>query len=225
MTFTFHAYFRARNGSARLHCANTVGLPSTTDKIPAASIVNPTTEAENIQVTVSPKGSPRSAEEEIHALRTRNKVLSDTLKAIKRAAEEQAEKNYDLVWFARNRSEYNERKHVRRNDWQKQTSHNDPPTSVAGRYPLHKDRLRIERQHSDELEKLQTPDADYHHGVHAGLLAASRMFKAHADILHINEHDELSSDMMSAAAKHKEVIAESRKSFPKVDVDAPPSSR
>jgi hypothetical protein len=38
------------------------------------------------------------------ALRARNKILSDTLKAVKEQADEKAKRNFELVWFARNRS-------------------------------------------------------------------------------------------------------------------------
>ena len=74
-----------------------------TDKIPAASIIKHTGETENFKIPVSPKGSPLSLEDEVAALKTRNKVLTDALKAIKHTAEEEEKKHYDLVWFARNR--------------------------------------------------------------------------------------------------------------------------
>ena len=89
----------------------------------------------------------------------------------------------------------------------------------AARYPNHKDRKRIEKQHSLELEKLQTLDGDYHHGVHSGCLAASRMFQQQADILHINEHKEVTDELLSVAAQHQKKIEESRKSFPEVAAD------
>lgn len=62
--------------------------------------------AENIKVPVSPKGSPLSVEDELHALRTRNKMLTGALKAIKETAEEERKKHQDLVWLARNRGTY-----------------------------------------------------------------------------------------------------------------------
>jgi hypothetical protein len=40
-----------------------------------------------------------------------------------------------------------------------------------------------------EISKLFTPDGDYHHGFHTGVLAASRLFKEQADILDVNEHE------------------------------------
>lgn len=91
------------------------------------------------------------------------------------------------------------------------------------RYPNHEARKRIEVQHSDEIGKLATPDADYHHGVHRGLLAAARMFQKQADILHINNHDEVSDVLLLEGARHAKKVAESKMEFPKVDVGGPPS--
>jgi len=52
---------------------------------------------------------------------------------------------------------------------------------IAGRYPAHEARKRIEREHGDELAKLHTGDGDFHHGVHAGVLAAARLFQQEAN--------------------------------------------
>jgi hypothetical protein len=73
------------------------------DKIPTVKILKPTV-SEDMTVEVSSTGSPTSNEEEIHALRARNKVLTDALKAIKETADKEVNSNYELVWFARNRS-------------------------------------------------------------------------------------------------------------------------
>lgn len=43
-------------------------------------------------------------QDEVLALRARNKILTDALKAVKEQADEQAKRNFELVWFARNRS-------------------------------------------------------------------------------------------------------------------------
>jgi tRNA nucleotidyltransferase (CCA-adding enzyme) len=71
---------------------------------------------------------------------------------------------------------------------------------------------------------LASPDADYFHGVHSGLLAASRMFQKQADILHINEHDEVTDVLLSEAAKHAKKVEESLEEFPRVDVGDLPAS-
>jgi hypothetical protein len=73
------------------------------DKSPSVKILKPTV-SEYLRVEMSPEGSPTSNEEEIHALRARNKVLTDALKAIKETADKEALRHYELVWFARNRS-------------------------------------------------------------------------------------------------------------------------
>lgn len=162
------------------------------------------------QNRVSPTGSPRSTvsssdnntdnnkslQDEILALRLRNQVLTNSLKAIKETADEELKKHYDLVWFARNRS----------------------------RYPNHSSRKRIEQaeHHQEELEKLKLPEADYYHGIHTGMLAAARLFQQQADILHVNEQKLHHDDLMEESAKHAKKIEESRKSFPHVAVDSSP---
>jgi hypothetical protein len=85
---------------------------------------------------------------------------------------------------------------------------------LAARYPNHKDRKRIETQHADELKKLKTPDADYHHGMHTGLMAACRMFQQQADILQINKYEKVTDEMLELAKAHSEKIEESRQIFP-----------
>jgi len=70
------------------------------------------------------KGSPTSVEDELVLERTRSKVFADTLQTIKSKAEEEAKRNQELVWYARNRC----------------------------RYPNHSQRFRLEQEHSKELE-------------------------------------------------------------------------
>ena len=62
---------------------------------------------------------------------------------------------------------------------------------TVARYPNHEASKRLEasEDHREELEKLRSPDGDYFHGFHSGVLAAAKMFQEHADILHVNEHD------------------------------------
>lgn len=99
---------------------------------------------------------------------------------------------------------------------------------ISGRFPLHEDRKRIERQHSNEIEKLHTNDGDYHHGIHSGILAASRMFKKHADIVeHIEDEEDVPSadEIITIASEHKEKVEETKKNYPEVHVDAPPSAK
>ena len=75
----------------------------TKEKTPTVKILKPTV-LEDMTVEVTSRGSPTSNEEEIYALRARNKVLTDALKAIKETADKEVNSNYELVWFARNRS-------------------------------------------------------------------------------------------------------------------------
>jgi hypothetical protein len=44
------------------------------------------------------------------------------------------------------------------------------------------------------------------------------MFKEQADILHINDFDELTPDLMSEAKKHAKKIEEATKRFPHIEV-------
>ena len=57
----------------------------------------------------------------------------------------------------------------------------------ADRFPNHEACSRIDSEHAEEIEKLRGEDGDFHHGFNSGLLAATRLFKEKADILHIND--------------------------------------
>ena len=63
--------------------------------------------------------------------------------------------------------------------------------NYLGRYPNHEASKRIENaeEHKDAISDLRGQDADYHHGFNSGLLAASRLFKEHADISHLDLHE------------------------------------
>ena len=89
---------------------------------------------------------------------------------------------------------------------------------VIDRYPNNPASKRIDEEHKDEIDKLRSDDGDFHHGFNTGLLAAARMFKEKADVLHINEFDELSPDLLDQAAKHKEKIEEAQNKFPQIEV-------
>lgn len=95
---------------------------------------------------------------------------------------------------------------------------------MTGRYPLHPERKRIERQHSEELEKLKTPEGDYHHGIHAGILATTRMFEKQAEsILSVEEQDDIPPEaLLSVAKEHEQVVKETKEAFPEVTVDSKP---
>ena len=59
----------------------------------------------DLQVPVSPTGNG-SLEEQVLALRARNKVLTDALAAVNESATKEFKKNYDLVWYARNHCKF-----------------------------------------------------------------------------------------------------------------------
>lgn len=157
-----------------------------TEKTIAAKVKTLTKSSE---AEVSPSTSIVSLEDEVIALRARNMAMSKTLKSIKETAEKEKKRYHDLVWYARNKS----------------------------RYPNHEARKRIEtdEEHSGEIEKLNTPEGDYFHGIHSGILAATRVFEKQADILHVNEKDDV-GEVMSEAAKHEEKIANSLEAYPHV---------
>jgi rRNA maturation endonuclease Nob1 len=165
-----------------------------TEKIPSAkvSIMKGILDE---RLAVSPSNSHGSLEDEVIALRARNTVLAKTLKSIKETAEKEKKRHHDLVWYARNRS----------------------------RFPNHKSRKRIEtdEEHAGELEKLTSTEADYFHGVHSGILAATRVFEKQADILHFNEDDDVGA-VMSAAAIHDEKIVKSLEHYPQLDANDDP---
>ena len=164
----------------------TVNLLVCTDKIPTSKV--PTLKKSS-EGEVSPTTSVVSLEDEVIALRARNKAMATALRKIKETAEQERKRHHDLVWYARNRS----------------------------RFPNHEARKRIEQdeQHQEELEKLSTAEADYFHGIHSGILAATRVFEKQADILHVNEKDN-ASEVMTEAAKHEKKIEESLENYPHV---------
>ena len=56
---------------------------------------------------MSPTGSTGSSvEDELEALRAKNKVLTEALASVRETALEEMKKRFDLVWFARYRSKY-----------------------------------------------------------------------------------------------------------------------
>eukprot|EP00561_Arcocellulus_cornucervis_P013138 CAMPEP_0185799688 /NCGR_PEP_ID=MMETSP1322-20130828/465_1 /TAXON_ID=265543 /ORGANISM="Minutocellus polymorphus, Strain RCC2270" /LENGTH=183 /DNA_ID=CAMNT_0028495275 /DNA_START=105 /DNA_END=656 /DNA_ORIENTATION=- len=140
-----------------------------------------------MNVTVSPT---TTTEDEVIALRAENKVLRQALNAVEDTATEQLKKSFELVWFARNRC----------------------------RYPNHEASKRIEgaEEHKDAISDLRGQDADYHHGFNSGLLAASRLFKEHADISHLDLHE---GGWHEKIAHHTEKVGGSKESFPRLDVD------
>jgi len=67
-----------------------------------------------------------------------------------------------------------------------------PHKQIAGttsdRHPNHEASERIDIERKEEIEKLESDDGDFYHGFNSRVLAAVRMFKKEADILHINRH-------------------------------------
>eukprot|EP00567_Pseudictyota_dubia_P014053 CAMPEP_0197436314 /NCGR_PEP_ID=MMETSP1175-20131217/3780_1 /TAXON_ID=1003142 /ORGANISM="Triceratium dubium, Strain CCMP147" /LENGTH=182 /DNA_ID=CAMNT_0042965571 /DNA_START=164 /DNA_END=712 /DNA_ORIENTATION=+ len=173
---------------------SSICAPKSSDKIPAGKQtkeIKHTISAN--KATVSP--SSTSIQDEVIALRAKNKVLEEALKAVEESATEKLKANFELVWFARNRC----------------------------RYPNHEASKRIEKseEHREAISKLRGTDGDFHHGFNSGLLAAARMFKEHADVKHILNTEEVGcvQSVMKAAEKHSEKVDASRRSFPNLDVD------
>ena len=86
------------------------------------------------------------------------------------------------------------------------------------RYPNHPDSKRIDEEHKEEIQKLRSEDGDFHHGFNTGLLAAARLFKEKADVLHINQFEELNTELLAEAANHKKKIEDARSKFPHIEV-------
>lgn len=90
---------------------------------------------------------------------------------------------------------------------------------IQDRYANHEASERIEKEYKDEIKNLRGIDGDYHHGFNTGLLAATRMFLEQADILHINDLDELGEQLTAEAEKHKARIEATKKQFPNTEVN------
>ena len=56
----------------------------------------------------------------------------------------------------------------------------------AARYPSHEASKWLDhsKEHSHDIDDLHSPDGDFHHGFNSGVLAAARMFKEQADVVH-----------------------------------------
>jgi len=165
---------------------------SRTEKIPVSKV---STLKKTTESNVSPSTSIVSLEDEVIALRARNKAMAKALQVIKETATKEKKRHHDLVWYARNRSRF--------------------PNSEARK------RIETDMDHSEELEKLSTPEADYFHGIHSGILAAARVFEKQADILHVNEKED-ATEVMSEAAKHEKKIEESLQNYPHVHPETNP---
>ena len=106
--------------------------------------------------------------------------------------------NFELVWFARNRS----------------------------RYPTHPDSKCIENSkfHREELAKLRTNDCDFHHGFNSGVLATSRLFKQISDVSHaFNEDVQMEANEDNLVLQHTEKVKKMKRNFPDLSVDSFPS--
>lgn len=62
------------------------------------------------------------------------------------------------------------------------------PFVSTARYPSHQVSkwLDSSKEHSRDIDNLHSVDGDFHHGFNSGVLAASRMFKDHADVSHVS---------------------------------------
>jgi hypothetical protein len=167
----------------------------------------------DVKATVSASGSPASTDDELLALRVRNKILSEALESIQKSASEELKRRFDLVWFAKYRCKYYA------TNWEtvsyKLTSF---PSLPSDRYPNHPDSKRIDTEYKKDIEKLRGGDGDYFHGFNTGLLAAARLFKELADCLNVNNFDRMTSDLIEESSKHKEKLREAATSFPQIEV-------
>ncbi len=62
------------------------------------------------------------------------------------------------------------------------------PLVSTARYPSHQVSkwLDSSKEHSRDIDNLHSVDGDFHHGFNSGVLAASRLFKDHADVSHVS---------------------------------------
>ena len=145
------------------------------------------------QVTsVSP--THKCLEDEVIYLRSQNKLLKNALNAVKDTANDKLVHSYELVWYARNRTRY--------------------PAHEVSKWLDHSE------EHSTDIDNLHGTDGDFHHGFNSGVLAASRMFKDHADVSEVqSDSEDMFESAHQAVIKHKEKIEESKKMFPNADAD------
>ncbi|KAL9184421.1 hypothetical protein ACHAXT_002507 [Thalassiosira profunda] len=150
------------------------------------------------QVTaISP--THKSLEDELIYLRSQNKLLKTALDSVKDTATEKLSKSYELVWYARNRTRY--------------------PSHEASKWLDHS------KEHSHDIEDLHSGDADYFHGFNSGVLAASRMFKEHAEVSSVDSDEDVISSSHASATKHQQKVEKSKQSFPNVAADSFPTVR
>lgn len=148
-------------------------------------------------VSVSP--SNKSLEDEIIYLRSQNKLLKNALSAVKDTATEKLSKSYELVWYARNRSELiSYICGVRSLSCNASNSYMFVyvvhTTIWSARYPSHEASKWLDKseEHSKDIDNLRSTDGDFHHGFNSGMLAAARLFKEHADVNHADTSDSVS---------------------------------
>lgn len=73
---------------------------------------------------------------------------------------------------------------------------------ITARYPAHEVSKWLDHseEHSTDIDNLHGADGDFHHGFNSGVLAASRMFKDHADV------SEVQSDSVSVLLQQQQCI-------------------
>jgi hypothetical protein len=140
------------------------------------------------------KSSVKRDQNDIAKLLVHNKVLATALKQIQSCAEEHSKHNFELVWFALNRT----------------------------RYPNHPASKNIKKSesHREDLDKLRSNECDFHHGFNSGVLATSRLFKQISDVSFVlNDED----DGNKLVQKHEEKVQRLKSKFPDISVDSFPS--
>ena len=126
----------------------------------------------------------------------------------------------------------------------------------SARYPSHEASKWLDhsKEHSHDIEDLHSGDADYFHGFNSGVLAASRMFKEHAEVANVDSDvssryrhwllepilkrrrshiaiawRQIQGDVIcsshASATKHQQKVEKSKQSFPNVAADSFPTVR
>ena len=80
--------------------------PQNIDKVPVSKVKKHLDVELEVPVSPTTSSSADSMEDELSSLRAQNKILTEALKEMKKSATKAFEKNYDLVWYARNRCKY-----------------------------------------------------------------------------------------------------------------------
>lgn len=137
-----------------------------------------------------------SLEQQVEALRAKNRVLETVVSSIKNTLNMHYDKKYDLVWYAKNRC----------------------------RYPNHHKSKELDHSasHRKGIEDLRGLNGDYHHGLNCGTMATCRLLKNILDgtIEHLEKVDNhILINHQDIMESHRLKVQEADASFPDLSLE------